>query len=175
MRLTTHAADETSAAGRDLAQTLRAGDVVLLVGPLGSGKTTFVQGIADGLGASASATSPSFVIVNEYAIASRQQTRLETESLTGQAVGRRETPHDALPTTRSPAVLRHIDLYRLPNPTRDLDRLGLPELLADPDAITVIEWGDRLPRGMLPAGHRVRTVRFATGEAEAARVLTIEK
>ncbi len=50
--------------GRCLAGLLEAGDVVLLKGPLGSGKTTLAQGIAEGLGAAA--TSPTFVLIQEY-------------------------------------------------------------------------------------------------------------
>jgi tRNA threonylcarbamoyladenosine biosynthesis protein TsaE len=59
-------AEETEAAGEALARTLRAGDVVALTGELGAGKTCFVQGLVRGLGASARATSPTFVLVNEY-------------------------------------------------------------------------------------------------------------
>lgn len=64
--LTTHSADETRAAGARLAATLRAGDVVALSGELGAGKTCFVQGLVRGLHAGAWATSPTFVLVNEY-------------------------------------------------------------------------------------------------------------
>ena len=64
--ITTHSADETRAAGAGLAPTLGAGDVVALRGELGAGKTCFVQGLARGLHASAWATSPTFVLVNEY-------------------------------------------------------------------------------------------------------------
>ena len=56
----------TGAAGEALARELGAGDVVALSGELGAGKTCFVQGIVRGLGATAHATSPTFVLVNEY-------------------------------------------------------------------------------------------------------------
>jgi len=62
----THSAEETRAAGEALARTLHPGDVVALRGELGAGKTCFVQGLARGLHASAWATSPTFVLVNEY-------------------------------------------------------------------------------------------------------------
>jgi tRNA threonylcarbamoyladenosine biosynthesis protein TsaE len=52
--------------GRRLAGCLRPGDVVCLVGDLGAGKTTFVQGLAAGLGVRDPATSPTFVLVHEY-------------------------------------------------------------------------------------------------------------
>jgi tRNA threonylcarbamoyladenosine biosynthesis protein TsaE len=50
------------AAGRALASVLRPGDLVLLSGPLGAGKTTFAQGVGDGLGVRGPVTSPTFVI-----------------------------------------------------------------------------------------------------------------
>jgi len=58
--------DETAAAGEALGRTLCAGDVVALYGELGSGKTCLVQGLVRGLGVSTGATSPTFVLVNEY-------------------------------------------------------------------------------------------------------------
>jgi tRNA threonylcarbamoyladenosine biosynthesis protein TsaE len=58
--------EETHAAGERLAQTLGPGDVVALTGELGAGKTCFVQGLVRGLGAATWATSPTFVLVNEY-------------------------------------------------------------------------------------------------------------
>jgi tRNA threonylcarbamoyl adenosine modification protein YjeE len=60
--------EETSRAGRDLASRLKAGDVVLLSGPLGAGKTCFASGLCQGLGCRAEdVSSPSFTLVNEYA------------------------------------------------------------------------------------------------------------
>lgn len=59
---------KTRLLGRDLAGQLKPGDVVALYGDLGAGKTTFVQGILQGLGISDNATSPSFVIINEYQV-----------------------------------------------------------------------------------------------------------
>jgi tRNA threonylcarbamoyladenosine biosynthesis protein TsaE len=58
---------ETSALGRALARQLSAGDVVLLAGPLGAGKTAFVRGLAEGLGCDpAAVSSPTFTIVQRY-------------------------------------------------------------------------------------------------------------
>lgn len=59
-------ADAMRALGRRLAGLLRAGDLVLLSGPLGAGKTTLVQGIADGLGVRGPVTSPTFVIARVH-------------------------------------------------------------------------------------------------------------
>lgn len=52
--------------GRRLAALLRAGDLVILAGPLGAGKTTLVQGIGDGLGVRGPVTSPTFVIARVH-------------------------------------------------------------------------------------------------------------
>jgi tRNA threonylcarbamoyladenosine biosynthesis protein TsaE len=58
---------ETSAAGERLAATLGRGDVVLLTGQLGAGKTAFVRGLALGLGAPADeVSSPTFTLIQEY-------------------------------------------------------------------------------------------------------------
>lgn len=60
--------EETAAVGERLATTLRPGDVVLLYGDLGAGKTAFVRGLARGLGANPEeVSSPTFTIVQEYA------------------------------------------------------------------------------------------------------------
>ncbi len=59
--------EETAAAGERLASRLRAGDVVLLYGELGAGKTAFVRGLARGLGAAPEdVSSPTFTLVQEY-------------------------------------------------------------------------------------------------------------
>jgi len=57
---------DTRALGRRLASLLRAGDVVLLAGDLGAGKTVFASGIAEGLGVAERVVSPSFVLARRY-------------------------------------------------------------------------------------------------------------
>jgi tRNA threonylcarbamoyladenosine biosynthesis protein TsaE len=64
--LHTASAEETERLGEGLAPSLRAGDVVVLSGPLGAGKTRFVAGLARGLAAAARVRSPTFTLVNEY-------------------------------------------------------------------------------------------------------------
>ena len=64
--LTVPTADDMRALGRQIALTLKPGDLVVLTGDLGAGKTTLVQGIADGLGASGPVLSPTFVIARVY-------------------------------------------------------------------------------------------------------------
>ncbi len=59
--------EETQAVARELSATLCAGDVLLVAGDLGAGKTTFVRGLAEGLGINPrEVSSPTFTIVHEY-------------------------------------------------------------------------------------------------------------
>ena len=62
----TNSAAETRALGERLAKELRAGDVILLEGELGTGKSELARGIARGLGVTENVTSPSFTILNVY-------------------------------------------------------------------------------------------------------------
>jgi tRNA threonylcarbamoyladenosine biosynthesis protein TsaE len=65
--VTTQSEDETAAVGRELAAALSAGDVLLLQGDLGAGKTAFVRGLAEGLGVSRDeVSSPTFTLIQEY-------------------------------------------------------------------------------------------------------------
>jgi tRNA threonylcarbamoyladenosine biosynthesis protein TsaE len=66
MKTTTSSAEQTRALGRALAEVLRPGDVVVLAGDVGAGKTTFAQGVALGLGVTEPVTSPTFTIVHGY-------------------------------------------------------------------------------------------------------------
>ena len=64
--LSTQNAEETENLGRRLAGRVKPGTVIVLEGPLGSGKTTLVKGLAKGLGIADTVTSPSFTIMAEY-------------------------------------------------------------------------------------------------------------
>ena len=65
--ITTHSEEETAGLGRELAATLSAGDVLLLFGDLGAGKTALVRGLAEGLGVSRDqVSSPTFTLIQEY-------------------------------------------------------------------------------------------------------------
>lgn len=65
LQVTTRA-EETAALGRQLSATLRGGDMVLLYGPIGAGKSVFTRGIAEGLGAERWRGSPTFTLIHEY-------------------------------------------------------------------------------------------------------------
>lgn len=105
---------ETEAIGAALAQWLRNGDVLLLHGDLGAGKTTFAKGVAAGLRIDAVVSSPSFALVNEYDAGL------------------------AAPVTR----LYHLDLYRL-TASDELASIGFADLAAPTDGATLVEWPER--------------------------------
>ena len=109
-------AADTQTFGEQLGCALEAGDVVILDGPLGAGKTTFTQGLARGLNVKGRITSPTFVIAREH------------RSLVG-----------------GPALI-HVDAYRLlgEDPSAvDADPLGVLDTELD-DAVVVAEWGGGL-------------------------------
>jgi len=110
--------DETFKLGTRVGQQLQGGEVLLLSGALGAGKTIFVKGIATALGIDGEdVTSPSFTLVNPYS-------------------GRLH--------------LYHIDLYRLDEGASAAHAVDLDELLANENAVIVIEWAERLGRYPLP-------------------------
>jgi tRNA threonylcarbamoyladenosine biosynthesis protein TsaE len=65
-RCITRSPEETARCGRTFGEALRAGDVVGLIGELGSGKTQFVTGVCDALHARGHVTSPTFTLIHEY-------------------------------------------------------------------------------------------------------------
>ncbi|MFQ3610232.1 MAG: tRNA (adenosine(37)-N6)-threonylcarbamoyltransferase complex ATPase subunit type 1 TsaE [Fimbriimonadales bacterium] len=113
-----HSPEATEAIAREVASWLMPDTLILLIGALGAGKTTFVRGLARALGITEPVRSPTFTLVNEYHIQ-------QPESLRG------------LP-------LFHLDLYRTES-TTELATLGLDEIL-EQGGITLIEWAERLER-----------------------------
>jgi tRNA threonylcarbamoyl adenosine modification protein YjeE len=103
----------TEALGARLAKVLQPGDLVLLEGPLGAGKTTLVRGLVAALGGDPlEVCSPTFVLLESYAV-------------WGGAIVR----------------VHHADLYRLRGRGRaPLDEVGLGDALDDPAAVTAVEW-----------------------------------
>jgi tRNA threonylcarbamoyladenosine biosynthesis protein TsaE len=120
--LTVATAAQMRALGQSLATVLRAGDLVLLSGGLGAGKTTLTKGIGDGLGVRGPITSPTFVIARVHP-----------------PVGSTAVTGDLRP------ALVHADAYRLGS-VLELDDLDLDTDTAA--SVTVVEWGGGLAEGL---------------------------
>jgi tRNA threonylcarbamoyladenosine biosynthesis protein TsaE len=100
------------AAGEAFAAVLSSGDIVLLSGTLGAGKTTFVKGVAKGLGVHERVTSPTFTMVREHRCSNASGI----------------------------VTLHHADVYRVESLDEVLD-LALGELVEDA-AVALVEWGE---------------------------------
>jgi tRNA threonylcarbamoyladenosine biosynthesis protein TsaE len=118
LELRTRDAAATRAMAAALAPLCRPGDVLLLAGDLGAGKTTFAQGFGAGLGVTEAITSPTFTLVRHYPI---------------------DRPG---PGARASGLHRllHADVYRLDHLHEVVD-LGLAELVED-GSVALVEWGD---------------------------------
>jgi tRNA threonylcarbamoyladenosine biosynthesis protein TsaE len=146
---------DTEALGERLAAGLRAGDLVVLSGPLGAGKTAFVRGLARGLGVAGPVTSPTFVIARE---------------------------HRPLPDGAGVALV-HVDAYRLGaagapgDPARaadiaaELDDLDLDTDLAE--AVVAVEWGEGVAE-RLAARHLLVQLDRRPDDVRVARVHRVE-
>lgn len=113
--------DQTRRVGRRLGEALETGDVICLQGDLGAGKTTFVQGIAQGWGSVDSVSSPTFILVNVYRRADQSEV--------------------------TPPLLFHMDAYRLDS-TPEAEELDLDSMLAQ--GALLIEWPERM-NGLIPS------------------------
>ncbi len=111
-RRTCATAEDTIAAGEAFASVLSPSDIVLLSGTLGAGKTTFVKGVAKGLGVRDRVTSPTFTMVREHHCSN----------------------------TLGIETLHHCDVYRVESLDEVLD-LALGELVEDA-AVALVEWGE---------------------------------
>jgi tRNA threonylcarbamoyladenosine biosynthesis protein TsaE len=125
--------DDTRAFGAHLAGVLRAGDLVVLSGPLGAGKTALAQGVGSGLKVQGAVTSPTFVIARVHR--------------PDQARG------GMLPMV-------HVDAYRLGavnDPRAEVDDLDLDASVED--SVTLVEWGEGMVEQLAEAYLEVRLTR----------------
>lgn len=95
-RHVTASAGETEALAAGLAQTLQAGDVVLVSGDLGAGKTTFVRGACRALGVTGRVTSPTFTLARRYETGRLPISHLDLYRLAGAPAGDPELLEDEL-------------------------------------------------------------------------------
>lgn len=117
--------EQTRRVGRRLGGALETGDVICLQGDLGAGKTTFVQGVAQGWGSLDSVSSPTFILVNVYRRADQSKVRA------------------------TQPLLFHMDAYRLDS-APEAEELDLDSMLAQ--GALLIEWPERM-NGLIPKEH----------------------
>jgi tRNA threonylcarbamoyladenosine biosynthesis protein TsaE len=119
--LVTHSQHETQAFGVRLAQTMQSKCVVALSGDLGAGKTTFTQGVLEGLGAIPPYTSPTFVIMKQYDI---------------------DATNNATNNANNIQRVYHIDAYRIGS--KEMLSLGWEEWLDDEQGVVLVEWSEHI-------------------------------
>ncbi len=128
-----------------LAVSIQPGQVIALRGDLGAGKTTFVQGLAAGLGFAGQVTSPTFILVNEHPLPDR----------------RRLIHIDAYRLGNAGAVA--LD---------EAATFGLEELLGAEDAIVAIEWSERVA-GALPDDYLLVEMQATSPDGRRIRISAI--
>lgn len=138
-----HSVEETWALAREVAATLKPGDVVCLEGDLGAGKTTFTQGLAKALGVPGRVTSPTFCIVQEH--------RAERAS------------------PGAPSLLVHMDLYRL-HGEDDVLAIGWEDYLEE-GAVAVVEWPERAGSLIPPDALHIEFRHAEGDESRSVRLL----
>ena len=122
--IVSHSSEQTQRLGMQLGKLLRGGELLLLDGQLGMGKTTFTQGLALGMGITATISSPTFTLLKEY-------------------------PGRTVPTAQDKGVTRekrgpalyHFDLYRLDDP-EEIFELGFEDYFYA-QGVCVVEWADK--------------------------------
>jgi tRNA threonylcarbamoyladenosine biosynthesis protein TsaE len=113
---------ETQRAGKILGELLQGGELILLDGQLGTGKTTFTQGLAKGMNIEAVVNSPTFTILKEYTQRRREQSSYGEK--------------------RRVLLLYHFDLYPLED-AEEINDLGFDEYFAS-NGVCVVEWADKV-------------------------------
>lgn len=122
IEIITKSAEETKKIAVNLAEEikkqllLKHAFIIALEGNLGAGKTTFIQGLAQGLGVKENVLSPTFLILKQFPIAFKNYKNFY-----------------------------HIDAYRLKNP-KELLELGFKDLIKNPENLIVIEWADKIKK-----------------------------
>jgi tRNA threonylcarbamoyladenosine biosynthesis protein TsaE len=115
--ITTHSTEETKALAVAFVADLAPGSVVAFRGDLGAGKTTFVQGLLESLGAEGPYVSPTFVIMKQYDLVAPSESGIRR--------------------------VYHVDAYRIDDPA-DMERLGFDEWCADPQSLVLVEWPEKI-------------------------------
>ena len=130
--------------GLSLGSRFKAGDLIVLTGPLGAGKTTLTRGIGEALGAIGNVSSPTFVIARTHKLDGSRKDLADT-------------------------VLVHVDAYRLSS-AAELDDLDIDF----ENSITIVEWGKGFTDGISDRWIEIEIERDHTGESEVRQVTVSE-
>ncbi len=148
---------ETEKIAAKMAKKLRGGEVIALIGNLGTGKTVFVRGLAHGLSIKKSITSPSFVLLKQYKIPkpkSQIRDRFKNQNSKFEI-----------------QYLIHIDAYKLKD-EKDLIEIGTLDWLGKENTVTVIEWADKVKK-ILPKD-AIKII-LKTGKRENERIIQLDR
>lgn len=164
LNILTKSASETKKIGELLAKeidrsrtSLKTALVISLEGDLGTGKTTFVQGFAKGLGIKENPRSPTFVIMQIYPIIPQRRSFSRVPSSRRRGKGRFSN-------------FIHVDAYRVKS--KDLKSLGWRDFMKNPKNIILIEWGNRV-KNILPKNFL--RIKFKHGKKSNERFVTIKQ
>lgn len=136
---------QTQKLGEMLAHELHGGEVICLTGDLGSGKTTFAQGMLKGLGVKGPYTSPTFVVMKHYK--------------------RKTTTQNSKPEN-----VYHLDAYRVV--AQDISDLGWKEIISNKNNIAIVEWAERIRR-IIPK--RAIWLKFEHREGDERKIIFSSK
>ncbi len=122
--------NDTNKAAAYIVDHIHGGDILLLDGDLGSGKTTLTKSIAKILGVEEEITSPTYVIMKNY----------------------------TFPMNRGISEIAHVDAYRL-NGIADAESIGLAEYFKKDDILVIIEWPNNI-KNLLPTGYKKVSLKY---------------
>lgn len=116
MEIFSKSTNDTKKLAERVAQNLKAGDIILLYGNLGSGKTTFTQFLAEALESKDKVVSPTFILVREY--------KCKRNGI---------------------KKINHLDLYRITD-EEEITKGGFLDFLNEPESISIIEWPEKIEK-----------------------------
>lgn len=157
MIIRTHNTEETINLGQRFACELKGGEVILLVGDLGAGKTTFVQGVAKGLGIKRTVNSPTFVLMKVYEVERCGEGQGAPHQTFRSGAGQAKDKGQKKVENQNSKIknLVHIDTYRGLS-LADLENIGALEFFGRSDTICFVEWGEGLEKYL--RANKVKTV-----------------
>lgn len=149
-KIITKSEKETITLGKKIAYNLYGGEIILLYGELGAGKTALVKGIANGLGIKEKITSPTFTLMKIY-------------------------PTKPIDRLKKKISLIHIDCYRI-NSAKEIEDIGAQEYFGKENTVVVVEWAkkiEKLIKKMFPGLQPKITRVFITIKNQNTRIFSI--